>query len=223
MASIWLLETWPTRQSEFGSSSSHPAIEFQFLVRQMSWWCQKRGVDQSPGEESPQTLFSSSELPGHEIYPFPIILRFTQPLELTGEIWGHFYGGWRKFLFHFLLHEIKTRGRARAVLGTWSPHVFDDITFRSPKPIKYFCPFSPNRLKTFSWLVKSLSRVWLFATPWTPWSLPGSSVRGIFEARVLAWVAISFSRGSSLPRDWTQVSRSVGRRFTVWATREVHG
>ena len=51
-------------------------------------------------------------------------------------------------------------------------------------------------------------------------SLPGSSVHGIFQARVLEWVAISFSRGSSRPRDWTQVSRIVGRHFTIWATRE---
>ena len=35
-------------------------------------------------------------------------------------------------------------------------------------------------------------------------------------------VAISFSRGSSQPRDWTQVSCIVGRRFTLWATREAH-
>ena len=59
---------------------------------------------------------------------------------------------------------------------------------------------------------KLLSRVWLFATPWTV--LPGSSVHGIFRARILEWVAISFS----WPRDWTQVSRIVGRRFTIWAT-----
>ena len=52
-------------------------------------------------------------------------------------------------------------------------------------------------------------------------SLPRSFVHGIFQARVLEWVAISFSRGSSQPRDWTQVFRIVGRRFTVWATREV--
>ena len=37
-------------------------------------------------------------------------------------------------------------------------------------------------------------------------NLPGSSVHGIFQARVLEWVAISFSRGSSRPRDWTWVS-----------------
>ena len=51
-------------------------------------------------------------------------------------------------------------------------------------------------------------------------SLPGLSVHGIFQARVLEWVAISFSRGSSWPRNWTQVSCIVGRHFTLWATRE---
>ena len=44
-------------------------------------------------------------------------------------------------------------------------------------------------------------------------SLPGSSIHGIFQARVLEWVAISFSRGSSWPRDWIQVSCIVGRHF----------
>ena len=52
-------------------------------------------------------------------------------------------------------------------------------------------------------------------------SLPGSSVHGILQARILEWVAISFSRGSSWPRYRTQVSCIAGRRFTVWATREI--
>ena len=51
-------------------------------------------------------------------------------------------------------------------------------------------------------------------------SLPSSSVHGIFQAIVLECIAISFSRGSSQPRDQTRVSRIVDRRFTVWATRE---
>ena len=51
-------------------------------------------------------------------------------------------------------------------------------------------------------------------------SPPSSSVHGILQARVLEWVAISFSRGSSRPRDWTQVSRIAGRCFNLWATRE---
>ena len=53
--------------------------------------------------------------------------------------------------------------------------------------------------------------------------LPGSSVHGIFQARVLEWIAISFSRASSWPRNQIRVSRIAGRRFTVWATREASG
>ena len=50
-------------------------------------------------------------------------------------------------------------------------------------------------------------------TLWDPmdYSLPDSSVYGIFQARVVEWVAISFSRGSSWPRDRTRVSCVVGR------------
>ena len=50
--------------------------------------------------------------------------------------------------------------------------------------------------------------------------LPGFSFHGIFQARVLEWVAISFSRGSSRPRDQTQVSLIADRHYTLWATRE---
>ena len=46
-------------------------------------------------------------------------------------------------------------------------------------------------------------------------SLPGSSVHGIFQTIILEWVAISFSGGSSRPRDRTQVSCIEGRHFTV--------
>ena len=51
-------------------------------------------------------------------------------------------------------------------------------------------------------------------------SPPGSSAPGILQARTLEWVAISFSRGSSWPRDWTRISCAAGRFFTDWATRE---
>ena len=50
-------------------------------------------------------------------------------------------------------------------------------------------------------------------------SLPGSSLHGILLARVLEWVAISFSTGSSQPRVQTRVSCIPGRRFNLWATR----
>ena len=52
------------------------------------------------------------------------------------------------------------------------------------------------------------------------YSLPRSSIHGIFQARILEWVAISFSRGSSQPKDQTRVSCIVGRHFAIWATRE---
>ena len=53
-------------------------------------------------------------------------------------------------------------------------------------------------------------------------SPPGSSVHGILQARILEWVAISFSRGSSQPWDRIRVSHIVGRFFTVWATASIH-
>ena len=66
------------------------------------------------------------------------------------------------------------------------------------------------------WKWKSLSRVRLFATPWTIQS------PGILQARILEWVAFLFSRGSSQPRDGTQVSHIAGEFFTSWATGEAH-
>ena len=53
-------------------------------------------------------------------------------------------------------------------------------------------------------------------------SPPASSAHGIFQARVLEWFAISFSKGSSWPRYRTRVSCDAGGFFTVWATREAH-
>ena len=50
--------------------------------------------------------------------------------------------------------------------------------------------------------------------------LTGSSVHGILQARILEWVSISFSRGSSRPRDQTQVSWIAGGIFIIWATRD---
>ena len=51
-------------------------------------------------------------------------------------------------------------------------------------------------------------------------SQPGSSVHGISQVRILEWIAISFSRGSSQPWDQTWVSCIAGSFFTIWATRE---
>ena len=53
-------------------------------------------------------------------------------------------------------------------------------------------------------------------------SPPGSSVHGILQARILEWDTIPFCRGSSWPRDRTQVSSIEGNFFIIWATREAH-
>ena len=63
-----------------------------------------------------------------------------------------------------------------------------------------------------------LSHVQLFATPWAVTHLAPLSM-GILQARILEWVAMPSSRGSSQPKDWTQVSHNAGRFFTIWATK----
>ena len=57
---------------------------------------------------------------------------------------------------------------------------------------------------------------------WTLLSCVGlfMTAHGILHARILEWVAIPFSRGSSQPLDRTRISCTVGRRFTSWATRK---
>ena len=52
------------------------------------------------------------------------------------------------------------------------------------------------------------------------YTLPGFSVHEILQARILRWVAVPFSSGSSQPSNQTQISHTAGRFFTVWATRE---
>ena len=66
---------------------------------------------------------------------------------------------------------------------------------------------------------KSLSCVWLFAAPWTAASQVPLSVE-ILQVRILEWVAMPSTRGSSQPRDRTQVSHIAGGFFTRQATRK---
>ena len=63
-------------------------------------------------------------------------------------------------------------------------------------------------------MCESISRVLLFATPWTVARQAPLSM-GILQARILEWVAMPFSRGSSQPRDQTQVSCTAGGLFTI--------
>ena len=69
---------------------------------------------------------------------------------------------------------------------------------------------------------RCFSCVWPTVGDPVDYSMPGCSVHGILQARILEWVAISFSRVSSQPRDWTCVSyvSCVGEFFTTGATWE---
>ena len=80
-------------------------------------------------------------------------------------------------------------------------------------------------LYKFLCIVFIINTKWSEVAQWCPtlcdpviYSPPGSSLHGILQARILEWVAISFSRGSSRPRDQARVSRIAGRRFNLWAT-----
>ena len=64
-----------------------------------------------------------------------------------------------------------------------------------------------------------VSHVWLFVTPWTIVHQAPLSIR-ILQAKILEWLAMPSSRGSSQPRDRIQVSWVSGWFFTIWATRE---
>ena len=66
-------------------------------------------------------------------------------------------------------------------------------------------------------LVEKVVHTQSYPTLWDPvdCSLPGSSVHGILQARILEWVAIPFSRGSSLPRDRMWVFCIAGSFFTI--------
>ena len=70
----------------------------------------------------------------------------------------------------------------------------------------------PGRLQSME--LQSIRHNWMTTTTNTmDSSPPGSAIHGIFQARVLEWAAISFSRGSSQPRDRTRVSYIADRRF----------
>ena len=76
-------------------------------------------------------------------------------------------------------------------------------------------------LHQLAWKVK-VKVAQLCLTLWDPMdcSLPGFSVHGSLQARILEWIAFPLSRGSSQSWDRTQVSHNAGRFFTSWATRE---
>ena len=87
----------------------------------------------------------------------------------------------------------------RQAVSAWSSEVGRSQDL-SPFPRPLSPPLHQGELERKK--VKSLSHVWLFATPWTVAYQAPQFVHGIFQARVLEWVAISFSRGIFLTQGW---------------------
>ena len=83
-----------------------------------------------------------------------------------------------------------------------------------------YVPPTPTPLQTVLWESESVTQSCLTLCNPMDCSPPGSTVLGILQARILEWLAISLSRGSSWPRAWTWVSCIAGRFFTIWVTRE---
>ena len=96
------------------------------------------------------------------------------------------------------------------------------IQFKPMRDSKFLFELSGKRSYLFKGKAKviSCSVVPDSLRPHRLYSPPSSSVHGIPQARILEWVAMPFSRRSSLPRCQTRVSQIVGRFFTIWATRE---
>ena len=115
-----------------------------------------------------------------------------------------------------------TQCQARALSCTEQNNSLFSLSYPPPT---YFCslpPFPPSQTSKYfiaCLVAKSCPTLWDLTTC----SPPGSSVHGIFQARKLEWVAISSSRGSSRPKDWTHVScvSCTGRRILYhWATSQ---
>ena len=101
----------------------------------------------------------------------------------------------------------------------WTEHIIRSFTFcwiGSRMGRKHN---SQIRIRTVHMRAKSLQFYPTLCDP-MDCSLPSSSVHGILQARTLEWFVSPLSRGSSWPRDRTQVSCIAGRIFTVWATKE---
>ena len=120
---------------------------------------------------------------------------------------------WLLFLLFFLLCPAKTNDPSPLLLHPLGKPCPIPVSRYSSVPTPCSCAFP---LKSESEVIQ-LCPTLCNSVDCSP---QGSSGHGILQARILEWVAISFSRGSSQPRDQTRVSCIAGRHFTFWSTRE---
>ena len=193
-----------------------------------AWWvavqpstCLSFGFTCAPYQHSPTTA-SSFQLSGH-------IRTF------------HIKGRWKSSFrfFHNILWKIQTNFLASPILATFTQvvgvprYTFPPALWRTssflakwkhqffkeviPDRIRYcFIGSTPNNSLPLLWWKWKVKVTQLYPTLCNPMDY---TVHGIFQSRILEWVAFPFSMGSSWPRDQTQVSHIAGGFFTSWATR----
>ena len=117
------------------------------------------------------------------------------------------------FQILFIIGYYKILSRVFPVLYSWSLLIISSIHSNMYILIPNSCFIPPRHLPFLISKIKmKVTKSCLTLCNPMPCSPPGSSVHGLFQARVLEWVAISFSRGSSQPKDGTHIA---GRFFTV--------
>ena len=143
----------------------------------------------------------------HSLFFHPSARVTSNPLAISGFAYsGHYiqmesYNTWVLCLTYFTqnvfkvhlcgsIHQYFINFYCQIIVQVWIYHAM----FESESEVRQLCPTLCNPMDC---------------------SLPGSSIHGIFQARVLEWVAMPFSRGSSRPRVRTQVSHIISRRLAV--------
>ena len=113
---------------------------------------------------------------------------------------------WCSTVFRWIGHKFKLFDFCQLNQQSW----------RTWEQLNHFCSCGPSYLLIFP-CVCLVAQSCLTLCNFVDYSPPDSSLHGILQARILEWVAIPFSRGSSWPRDQTCI---VGGFFSVSATRE---
>ena len=120
---------------------------------------------------------------------------------------------------HFARSLRKTKPvRIFCVIATLTKPFFKDLHYQAIQTLVHL--FFSNSLILPTLTLSHIMWKWKSLSPVRLCNHMDYTVHGILQARILEWVAVPFYRGSSQPRDWTQVSHIPGGLFTSWATKE---